>query len=558
MTAHVKSKVQDKTNSLLINYAGYPYTISSFMLDNGLALLAATLRQHGHTTYILDYSTVEMVRKLRPRFLRKWLLYIWENIMDDSVHIGWFTRLNLYIMNVILKYFQKRVAEEIYREIKQYIHTKTVDFIGFKLWNGDGMETSEWIAKKLKKEFPDIVLVGGGPQVDSFLDYIEYFTDVFDILVYGEGDQSIIQIAEYVSGKRELHAIPNILYRDNGMIKRTPLKRAEDIDVLAPGDYSVETYPSMEGDRKLKVITVEESRGCQNRCAFCLHPIKSGDSIRIKNVEVLLNEFEEYIKKYGIDVFQFAGSNPPYSLFDKLCKEVKKRNVQFEYSTMVSIKIKDKEIFKKMKQSGAYSVLFGCESGSDRILQKMRKVHTTAMIKETLRLAKKAGLYVAASFIYPAPFDNRETFEESLAFIKNLTFDAVTGTWGLVIPGTDWANHPEKYCIEPLLSDKKEWVKKIFRWKVAAAYPPALQLPLPYKLNGLTSRECALEHECFFNRIKQMGFLTTIGSAEALAAKRMGIEPKTMQDIVLKALFVGDTETLQQLVIKHNRSHLKQ
>jgi hypothetical protein len=184
----------------------------------------------------------------------------------------------------------------------------------------------------------------------------------------------------------------------------------------------------------------------------------------------------------------------------------------------------------------------------------MRKTHNTAMIRETLRLAKEAGLYVAASFIYPAPFDNEQTYKESLSLIKQLTFDAATGTWGLVIPGTDWADHPEHYQIKPLAPDKRTWAYKIFRWKVAAAYPPALQQVLPYLLNGLDSRQCAQEHERFFNEIRRMGFLTTIGSAEALAAKRMGMQPQEMQEVVLKALFIGDKEKIHKLVVKHNQS----
>ena len=54
------------TSSLLISYAGYPFTPSSLMPDNGLANLAGALIADGHRTRILDYGTVGMVEELYP------------------------------------------------------------------------------------------------------------------------------------------------------------------------------------------------------------------------------------------------------------------------------------------------------------------------------------------------------------------------------------------------------------------------------------------------------------------------------------------------------------
>lgn len=545
-------KNRKKTRSLLINYAGYPYTISSFMLDNGLALLAAILHQNGHKTRILDYSTVDMMNTLRPSWMKKWLIHTWNNIMKNSISIGLTTKINLFFINIVLRYYQRRVVNIIYNDVCQFIQKEKIDFIGFKLWHGDGMETTEWIAKKIKKTFPQVKIFAGGPNVDMFIDYIALFTDAFDVLVYGEGDQSILYIAEYVIGKQDINEIPNIIYSEGKSVRKTPMKRCEDINGLPYGDYAEGTYPAMRGDKKIKVISVEESRGCMNKCAFCLHPIKSGCVIRTKNAKVIVDEFEEYWNKYHINVFQFSGSNSPYYVFDEMTDELEKRKMQIEYSAMVCMRINNDDIFKKMKKGGAYALLFGCESGSDKILQKMRKTHNTDIMKKVIRLAHDAGIFTALSFIYPAPFDDESTLKETLSCLRSMEFDSATGTWGVVIPGTPWGNEPEMYNIKPLYKDEAKWIKKIFRWKAAQAYPPALQMKLPYLLNGLNSKECAVEHEKLFNTIREMGYLTTIGSAEALIAKRMGLTSKEMQETVLKALFVGDSRTIQDLIIKHN------
>ena len=56
---------------LLVSYAGYPYTPSSLMPDNGLASLAGSLIQAGHEVKILDYGTLDTVRRLIPKDISK-------------------------------------------------------------------------------------------------------------------------------------------------------------------------------------------------------------------------------------------------------------------------------------------------------------------------------------------------------------------------------------------------------------------------------------------------------------------------------------------------------
>ncbi|MFH1548722.1 MAG: hypothetical protein ABID32_05390, partial [Candidatus Omnitrophota bacterium] len=54
------------TKSLLISYAGYPFSPTSFLPDNGLANLASSLINAGHTTKILDFNTPDLIRRLYP------------------------------------------------------------------------------------------------------------------------------------------------------------------------------------------------------------------------------------------------------------------------------------------------------------------------------------------------------------------------------------------------------------------------------------------------------------------------------------------------------------
>ena len=100
----------DKTSSLLISYAGYPYSPSSFMPDNGLANLAAILTENGHKTKILDYGTVEIVKRFMPDYIRKGQERLWERLnrkAGSKQSITLYEKLLLYILDKLLEIRQK-------------------------------------------------------------------------------------------------------------------------------------------------------------------------------------------------------------------------------------------------------------------------------------------------------------------------------------------------------------------------------------------------------------------------------------------------------------------
>ncbi|MBW2966134.1 cobalamin-dependent protein, partial [Candidatus Woesearchaeota archaeon] len=250
---------------VLINYGGYPNTPSALMPDNGLANLAGSLIREGHEAIILDYNTVDSIRRLFPQNR--------EGNLDERI-----------------KQAQKQDVADVANNISNLIEKENIAFIGFKLVMGTGFESSIEIAEKVKEDNPEIPIFAGGPHIDWFRERICEVTDVFVALAYGEGEETIVRLAEYVERKRELNEIPNLIYKENGDIKITPIKRIDDLNSLAFPIYDEDVYLAMKGDNKIKIIVIDESRGCPNRCNFCIHPIKSGNKRRIKDPSKLVSE----------------------------------------------------------------------------------------------------------------------------------------------------------------------------------------------------------------------------------------------------------------------------
>ena len=159
------------TRSILISYAGYPYTPSSLMPDNGLANLAGALIEAGHKTLILDYGAIDTMRRLYPPWISAKSRPIYQRLLDGSGKapgVSFKDALSLKYLNYKLERHQKRVVSEIADEIAGKIRELRPDFIGFKLWNGDGFTGSIAIAERMRREFPSLKIFAGGPQVEIF------------------------------------------------------------------------------------------------------------------------------------------------------------------------------------------------------------------------------------------------------------------------------------------------------------------------------------------------------------------------------------------------------
>ncbi|MCK4777811.1 MAG: hypothetical protein KAS39_05480, partial [Actinomycetia bacterium] len=124
---------------ILISYAGYPYTLSSLLLDNGLANLAGALLRAGHKVKILDFGTVSTIKRLIPQGHKEKLNELFKKygnkIYEDGIK-------ELTHLNNKLEEYQNQKVREIGQEIADFIEKEKADFAGIKLWNGDGFTGS--------------------------------------------------------------------------------------------------------------------------------------------------------------------------------------------------------------------------------------------------------------------------------------------------------------------------------------------------------------------------------------------------------------------------------
>ena len=423
--------------SILVNFNGYPVTMNSLIPDNGLASLAGCLLEDGHETLILDYNTVSNFERMVPQELRVMLSNAYEAFLSDIRTAG---KLSEETTNLLIELdgkLEQHKEEEFIKiagEIIDKIEEVNADFIGFKLWTGDGFYGSEKIARHIKGKYPDLKIFAGGPHVDWFKENVLHYTDVFDAIAYGEGEETISLLAEYVEGKRKLSEVPNLIYKQNvenpdedgGEIKFTELKRIENLNLLPDPIYDDEIYPAMKGNQKIKFIMIDESRGCPNKCHFCVHPLKSGNRWRLRDVKETVDLMERLGNKVGTNAFRLAGSNTPARLKNEMASEIIRRGLKVKYVCFGHVGDADREDYELLHKSGCISLFFGVESGSQEILDKdINKGVKVEQIIRSLKKAKKANLLTVASIIAPCPHDTPETLKQTLDVLVEANPDSV-------------------------------------------------------------------------------------------------------------------------------------
>jgi len=544
----------------LINYSGYPAVIRSLALDNGLANLAGSLIQRGHQTTILDYATVDTIRRLFPHEYSDELSYLTRKIIC-SLELGFLPQrddLNGFReLDTRINELQKEKMQQIAREISKYAKAHKVDFVGLKLWSGDGFEGSITIAEKLKQDNPKLPVFAGGPHVDSFKENIFDVCDIFDALVYGEGEETITMLADYVSGKRKLEDIPNLIYKKNGRIVTTPVRRINNLDSLSSPVYDQDVYLAMKGNQKIKMVFIDESRGCPNHCSYCIHPIKSGNRWRERTPQAVVEQMEEMNRKYGFTAFRFAGSNPPPFLKRRIANEILNRGLKVTYSAFGHIRDGLVVDFKLLRKSGCYSLFFGIESGSQRILdESMNKGIRIGQITKTIRACKQAGLYVVGSVIIPAPQETEETKKESFDLLLRMKPDSVVIWFPALMLGTDWEKNSQKYGFN--IPNRKNYLKEAMLYKIKSFYPPSLwESSSEYNLNGKSFKEITKETGKFIRLLEKNKILTQVTSETALIARYARVSPRECRDKVRKYLSRGDYKSIGELVSKVNQGILK-
>ena len=320
-----------------------------------------------------------------------------------------------------------------FKKFEELLHKKSYDVIGIHVntFNLTSVKKHISIIKGINPK--TIVIVGGSHPSCDPKGTMEYFTKA-DYAFQGEAEIGFKQLLDLIKqGKlaiEDLSKVSGLVWRQKETVKINPIVFITNLDELefplwelmnpnwypeAPHGGFVKNFPAAP-----LIIT----RGCPYNCTFCVGGKISGKIVRKRSVQNTIKEIVYLKKVFGVKEILVEDENFTMhkETVKEFCEELIRQDIGVSWSLPSGIRIDtvDKELLELMEKSGCYSVAFGIEFGSQRILNLCKKGTTIKGIREKLTLFKKSKIKITGFFMLGYPTETIEEIKKTIDFALEL------------------------------------------------------------------------------------------------------------------------------------------
>ncbi|MCB9476122.1 MAG: B12-binding domain-containing radical SAM protein [Deltaproteobacteria bacterium] len=356
----------------------------------------------------------------------------WVSAMAKQT--GWDVRL-----------FEAACRKSDYNEVLRDVIAYGPDLIGFA---GHATQTFRdmllW-ARRFKRDMGLPQVVGGYECKAYPYEIMEH--ECFDYLCVGEAITFMPPFLRAFEAGSGYDKVPDLLYRDNGQLKRTHDAHHIPYSEHPFPDRSIfpnEEFYSMVSQRKNFTIGMSEV-GCPYPCTFC--------SMRHTGFEgrtpgQLADEMEDCINNHGIHEIDYFD---PIMLYDRhraieFAQEIQRRNLDIIWSCRArvdSLSFRkhngdvDRELIQALADSGCRRIFFGIESGDEQVLKNIKKGKVTSNVERVLLTLEEYEIRSLGFFMIGNPGETEETVQKTISLATSLPLHYTQFTLTMIKPHTD-------------------------------------------------------------------------------------------------------------------------
>jgi len=390
----------------------FRFSVLSVSLPLGLAYIAGALEGSGREVQVIDAVGEDPTR--RTRYVRG------------------------YLIGLPLEEIAARIPAE-------------ADFIGLTV-----IFTHEWpavvrLVELIKARHPTIPVVLGGEHITSLPEFC-LATSKADILVLGEGEETIVELAAALESGRPLHEVEGIGFRDgDAIVINRRRRRTRDADSLAwPAWhlFKVDTYHAQHlvGGIYSSALTIPmlATRGCPYQCTYCSAPNMWTPLWVARDPAKVVDEIEHYISTFGARSFHFQDLTAiiQREWIIQFCREILRRglSITWQLPTGTRSEAIDREVAELLAQTGMVGMTYAPESASDTTRMLIKKKMKLERLFASIHAAVAAGLNVSTFTVVGFPHDTKAQLAENLPFVDRLAAAGVTDyitAFYMALPGTE-------------------------------------------------------------------------------------------------------------------------
>lgn len=356
------------------------------------------------------------------------------------------------------------------------------------------------LTQYIKKQFPDKLVIAGGVNARNMRR--RFFESGVDVIALSESEQTILELAEVVRGRRTLAEVSGIAYLDDAgreVLKPTRhvLEELDELPMPAWDLLPLQKYWDLSRPhggqfppgQRIKYASLQTSRGCPYQCLYCHISQETEDDpagavgrFRTKSIDRVLQEVQT-LKDLGAEYLffeddsLFAKKKRAYELF-RLLAEVKLKlldvnginicHLQKNYGGRLGI---DHEFLEVLAEAGFTTLTLPFESANQRLIDKyatgkwnVQKTNT----KELIEACSAVGIKTAGNYMIGYPDETLDEIHNTILMCKQHVDQGMNhGHFFAVVPfpGTKLFDMAiENGQLEPEFNpDEMKWTRSILK-----------------------------------------------------------------------------------------------
>lgn len=287
----------------------------------------------------------------------------------------------------------------------------------------------------------------GGPEPISYAE--EYLDAGADVIVSGEGELTVEELIPRIAreGVHHLYGVNGAIFRnDEGQtIRNMPREQIKDLSAQPWPDRAaidmpryLETWKIHHGLSSVSLIT---ARGCPYTCTWCSHSV-FGNTHRRRSVEDAANEVEWIVQTYHPDQLWYADDvltiHPRWFL--EFADELKRRNLRVPFECISRADRLNDKVVEALAEMGCYRLWLGSESGSQRILDAMKRKADVTDVQAKSKMLQQKGIEVGMFIMLGYEGEEVSDIEATVDHLKKSNPDVFLTTVAYPIKDTAFYN----------------------------------------------------------------------------------------------------------------------
>ena len=339
-----------------------------------------------------------------------------------------------------------------YSDFERRVREYQPDVLAMKVYTIDTPHAQQMI-RVARRVSSNIVPVIGGPHPSMELpeNVFEQFPEL-DFAFAGEAEPGFVPFLERLkSASSDFSDIGGLRWRDSaGVIHANERMLVEDLstlplpawDLMDPRWYR---YGFSFMTSRYPAAPMAITRGCPYHCTYCGVHLITSHNLRVRNIESVIEEIKLLSGKYGVRSIDIIDDNFAFhrEFVMEFCERLIREKLDIGWNCPCGVRVDrlDKEMIRMMERSGCFALSLGVESGSNRVLSKIKKNLTAETVAEQVTMIKRvSNIKLLGLFMMGFPDETEEEIEATIKLACSQPFDMASFSVLRVIPRTEIYN----------------------------------------------------------------------------------------------------------------------